>query len=227
MSKKVKVNHLKLFLSLCFIFILVIALKANAQVDGVEIIPSEYASIEVTQNGSDGGKRDLVVYLNNISPGKRITDIKFCIVENDCDSESNWMSTYAYDNSAMQVHEFDRGIGDDQMAFWVKAPDENIKIKVDFTDFEPMNISYSKYLLHEVNSYSGDQLNNFNNYENEFAPLINGYIGGDIVLPSDCLANGCVLKMTLSNENYNLDQISDAERNIMKILILKMKINNF
>ena len=85
------------------------------------------------------------------------------------------------------------------MSFWINVPEEDIYLKATFEDFEPMNIEYALYNDHV--DYVGRARNLA--YYGSFNPLITGYMGGDIILPADCLENGCALKFTLTKDDYN------------------------
>ena len=173
--------------------------SANVKADDpVDFSYNTDCELSYRDNGPnmDNTKREIAVDVNNIAPGKRITDFKYCLKTADCDDEANWHSATVADNR--KVTAFENGVANNDMSFWISVPINDIYLKATFEDFEPMNIEYALYTEH--NDYV-DRARNLNYYA-DFNPLITGYMGGDIVLPADCLENGCALKFTLTKENY-------------------------
>ena len=143
--------------------------------------------------------RNININVSNIAPGKRITDIVYCLKSDDCTNDANWHSFKSFDNSNPEVSALGNGVGSNvDLSYWFLGPVEDIYVKAIFEDFEPMNIEYA---LYEGNEYTSSTLN-LNNYAS-YNPLITGYMGGDIILPADCLNNGCALKFTLTDADYN------------------------
>ena len=148
-------------------------------------------------NGPHDNKREIALDVNNITPGKRITDFVYCLKSDNCTLDSNWHSVTADGNR--KVTAFENGVANNDMTFWLNVPDNDIYLKATFEDYEPMDIEYALYKDH--NDYVG-RARDLAYYDNTFNPLITGYMGGDIILPADCLENGCALKFTLTKENY-------------------------
>ena len=73
-----------------------------------------------------------------------------------------------------------------------------VQVNVEFAKKDEIDIAYMNY---EGNSYDFDSITDLRNYGDPNV-LIEGYMEGDIVLPDDCTANGCVLLIQFG-DNYN------------------------
>lgn len=200
-------------------------LSSAKATDPVDFTYNTDCDLSYRDNGPnmDNTRREIAVDVNNVASGKRITDFKYCLKVDDCDDASNWHSVTVVDNR--KVTAFENGVSNNDMSFWLSVPMDNIYLKAEFTDFEPMNIEYALFTDH--NDYVSRARNL--NYYAEFNPLITGYIGGDIVLPADCLENGCALKFTLTKENYlkyknRVDEFNaDLNQDIDPVRFLSLK----
>lgn len=172
----------------------------------VVVVDSENCRIEVIDNGDRGESREIMLNINDVKAGKRLDKFFYCLDTSDCDDEANWVDIETYGEN-QKVTAFQNSVGTNDMTFEFMVPVEKIKLKAEFVDFEPMNITYSKFKLstNDPNEYadiydSGSK--DLNNYEETFNDLVIGYRGGDIILPDDCTSNGCILKITLSSSDY-------------------------
>lgn len=180
--------------------------------DGGKIIVAEdqECDMKVTDNSGwqDNEDREIKIDVNDVAPGRRITDFEYCLDSTGCDAANEWISVQTYDANNV-VSSYAMGVGTDDMCFWIKVPSEDIRIRAVFADFEDMNISYSPYIptaSEEDDDYWDvyvDGVTDFSNYNSTFIPLVTKYRGGDIILPDQCTNNGCLLKVSLTNENYN------------------------
>ena len=184
-------KQLRLLVLVLFVVSAVFLLKVRAQNTAV-LVPNTNATIDLEVHPSNSGQ-SLRVAINDIKPGKRITSIEYCEKQNDdyCDDEDHWGNV----STEEPVSEFGMGTGNEDMEYHANIPDGEILVRVNFTDFEPMNISYANFT--RTDDYHDGNTLNLDNYSTTFEPLINDYRGGDIILPADCLANGCVLNVIL------------------------------
>ena len=100
-------------LSVVFIIFSFVLLKvqAFANVDDTTY-NGENATVEFSNNGN-------AVYINNIKPGKRLVGLSYCLQSDDCDDESNWKDTHAWDTDKKPVNEFSNSVGSDDYVFWI------------------------------------------------------------------------------------------------------------
>ena len=195
-----------LIISLSFILLMII-IRVSATSDFVTIIDSDYASIEVIDNGDQAGKREIQLAFNDIAAGKKLDKINYCLKTSDCNDDNNWYDVANYDESNI-VSSFANSVGSAEMNIFLRMPLDELYLRVDFVDFEPMNISYAKYNLETTNESEyrdiyGDKITDINNYDDEFTTIVTGFKGGDVILPSGCTQNGCLLKVTFQEEDYN------------------------
>ena len=179
----------------------------KAEEPEITILANENCTFNPIDNGIQGEKREFVLNVNNVKPGKRIDKILYCLKSSDCNNEQNWIDVTTYDANNI-VSSFQNSVGTNDMTFFISLPIAELNLKVEFVDFEPMDITYANFKLttDDPNRYwdvYGDESYNLNNYDETFKNLVTGYKGGDIILPEDCTNNGCVLKVTLTEENYN------------------------
>ena len=203
--KKTKLERFTL-IGVCLI-LLIIIIKVKADPLNVEVIDEQKDFISVEDLTFYDNTREISVEVHEYQPGKRLSDFKYCLIENDCNDESNWLSVSTYDASNF-VSEFQMSVGNSGMMFEFKVPQGKLKIKAIYADYEPMDITYSRYTKttdneSELNNIYNDEVKNLSNYESTYNNLITGYRGGDIILPSDCTSNGCVLKITFDENDYN------------------------
>ena len=135
--------------------------------------------------------------------------MRYCLESTDCDNESNWIDVTTYDPSN-NIDSFAGRVGTDDLTLWISVPKEEIKLRPEFVDFEPFDISYKAYTVEgnpddyeEFGDKYTDDTYDFSKYEANYHNLVTGYRGGDVVLPTACTNNGCMLKLTFSNESYN------------------------
>ena len=189
-------KHLSIIVLVLFVVTAVFLLRVQAA-DSVVLVPNTDADITPYPSPSGSGQ-NLRVTINDIKPGKRITGIEYCekVNETACDDENNWSNV----TTDEPVNEFASGTGNDDMEFHGNIPNGEIMLRVNFTDFEPMDISYANFT--RTDDYHDGNTLNLDHYDQTFEPLITDYKGGDIILPSDCLANGCVLNVTLTDADF-------------------------
>ncbi len=118
----------------------------------------------------------------NANPGKRLTELAY-----KADEEEEWTQVplselHNYANNHVQEVNLDLPISDSTIRFT-------------FVDYEPATISYAKYL---GKNYSESSTMDDTNYESEYTTMLTNYKGGDVILPSDCTADGCMLKIEYS-----------------------------
>ena len=202
------INGLKyLSLGIC-VFALFMIIRVHANNPAVDVSLNDNCTLDIVDNGVRGDNRELQVNVNNINPGKRITGFKYCLTENDCNEEENW--TYiTKDNDNKDITAFAIAVGNNDYSFWFNVPSDDLKLVATFADFEPMNISYAKFLRstddeREYRDIYNDAAKERENYEEEFTDIVTGYRGGDIVLPHGCTDNGCLLKVSMNKSDYNL-----------------------
>lgn len=207
MKVKKIVNGLKyLSLGMC-VFALSMIIRVHADNPVIDVSQNNDCTLDIIDNGVRGDERELQVNVNNISPGKRITGFKYCLTENDCDDEGNWVGI-TKDNDNKDMTAFSIAVGNNDYSFWFNVPDGNLILVATFADFEPMNISYARFLRStddesEYRDIYSDAAKERENYESEFTDIVTGYRGGDIVLPHGCTDNGCLLKVSMNKTDYN------------------------
>ena len=204
MNKNFKAKYLLVIVFILFVgFIIVSAKDIEVEIkdNGVN------ADIDVELGGVNGDDREITVLINDIHAGRRITGMKYCLDSAGCNEASNWHSVSDY-NARNVISSYQNSEGNDDMVFRLTLPNEDYTLDVTYTDFEPMDISYARYKtdeeLTEEQETTEYRMEDTSRYKDEYTPLVTGYIGGDIVLPEDCTSGGCMLKITLSDENYNL-----------------------
>lgn len=205
MVKKVKQNT-KLIIISCTLLLLII-IKVSATSNFVTIAPNDNATFDLIDNGDQGGKRDIQIGLTNIAAGKRLNSIDYCLKSSDCNDDSNWNDVTAYDSTNI-VSDMVNGVGSATISLFLKIPVEELNLKINFEDYEPMNISYAKYNLETTNESEYrdiyvDKINDINNYDTNYTNIATGFIGGDIILPNGCTNNGCILKVAFAENDYN------------------------
>ncbi len=214
MRKTSKKKFLIFTVSLCVVALFVFA-TAYSEVPDVIAIESTDYELEVIDNGlRENDQREIMINVNNIKPGKRITGFEICNQDADCDDNANWTLLNEY------VSPHINSVGTNDMTIGLMVPADKIKIRPTFADFEPMDISYAKYNLSttDENEYRSVYVNGMRereNYDSEFTNVVTGYKGGDIILPSGCTSNGCLLKVTLKTDDYNaiMDRLNDFNQN--------------
>ena len=199
--KKNKLGYFIISLSIVFLLIII---SVNADSNDIEFIESPYANFRVIDNGGTGGKRDVQIAIDSISAGKRLSTIEYCT--SVCTNDDNWHDVNSFD-TRNKVTSLANHVGSVDMTLFVYVPEDDIKLRANFVDFEPMNISYAKYNLsttdeREYRDVYVDGITDFNNYDSEFTDIVTGYIGGDIILPSRCTNNGCLLKVSFDADDY-------------------------
>lgn len=208
----------KLAFLICIIVIVgVIVLKsAKADLQSVDTSEEPYADILVAINGPiDNEKAEIRADIDNLPSGKRVNDVLYCKVSDNC---AEWKSLKAYD-SQNRIDGYVNNVGNNDMSIDLIVPNEDIKIKIDYVDFEPMNISYAKYNLsttdeNRISEIYNDKAKDPTNYDvNNFVDIVTGYVGGDIILPKGCTDNGCLLKVTLASSDFDNYQARLDENN--------------
>ena len=196
------------------VFVLFTFIRANAEGEHVIGVNTD-CTLDVIDNGErSNNKREIMINVNDITPGKRITGFQICNQDDNCNDESNWTDLPDY------VSPFINGVGNNSMTIGLMVPIDDIKIRAKFTDFEPIDISYAKFKLttnneNEYHEVYVDESYNLNNYENTFTNIVTGYKGGDIVLPNNCTDNGCLLKISMLESDYNkiIERLNDFNSN--------------
>ena len=215
--KKVLKN--KLLIIICMFFALTMFIVGvHSEPLTVIAVNDENAVLEVIDNGEHGGgKREVMVNINDIKPGKRITNFEICYQSEDCTDDNNWSVLNDADG---YVSAYIGGVGNNAITIGIKTPTDPIKIRAKFTDFEAFSISYAKYNLStdDENKYRDvyvDGTKVRENYDESFTNIVTGYMGGDIILPSGCTNNGCLLKITITNQNYEniINRLNDFNNN--------------
>ena len=80
------------------------------------------------------------------------------------------------------------------------SSDNKVEVTIEYAEKNPFDIIYKNY---EANNYSDENLHNNDNYGGENV-LIEGYKDGDLVLPNECVANGCLLEFRFdTQEDYD------------------------
>ena len=222
MFKKFKKRH-KYVLICTSLLLFAIIIKVQAISPDVTFIENPYTSVTVIDNGDRAGTREVQLAITNTSAGKRLSTIDYCLDNTDCEDENNWHDVTTYDNNNV-VSSLANAVGSVDITLFINIPSDKLKLRANFVDYEAINISYAKYNPSttdesEYRDIYVDQIGNRDNYDNEFTTIATGYRGGDIVLPSGCTNNGCLLKFTMDeadyqaiinrlnyyNENYNED----------------------
>lgn len=199
----------KICLSAIGLFVVSLILIINVQADDpyITLIDNDNCTFDLIDNGEQGDYREIMLNVDDVKAGKRIDKILYCLNSSDCDDDANWLDTSDYADN-VKVTAYQNHVGSHDMTFEIKLPKEKSKIKVVFEDFEPMNITYSKFKLStdnedEYRDIYADGSYDLANYEDTYSNLVTGYLGGDIILPKNCTDNGCILKVTLANADYN------------------------
>lgn len=200
---------------------LVVMTYVKAEDPNVTPVASDDCDMEIIEHLAQGASdREVMININNVKSGKRLSNFQYCLNTSNCDDEDNWIDIDTY-NQNERVTAFQIGAGTNDMTFSFEVPMDKLKIKAVFEDFEPMDITYSKFKLttndpHEYGDVYDRDSHDLANYEETYNDLIIGYKGGDIVLPGDCTNNGCILKFTLSTTDYNaiVDRLTDFNENV-------------
>ena len=85
-----------------------------------------------------------------------------------------------------------------------EGTDNSHPVNVSYTlaEKKPLDITYYNYASNDTSDEAYENPNNYD-FANEHS-LIEGYKDGDIILPEDCVENGCVLKFKFASEqDYN------------------------
>lgn len=236
-----KISRVLLIIICLFITTLIITVKANNS--SITIVESEDYVISIENDWETNDPISVAVAVDNIKAGKRISDILYCEKTDNCTSDSNWHTLRTYGNNDRLFDEnnelsgFFNSVGSYQMFFEIDIPHTNINLKAETVDLEPMDISYSLYETNnpdeDIDDYY-DRFEDLNSYSDTYSPLVTGYKGGDIVLPDTCTNKGCVLKFTMSTEDYNaimarlnyFNQNLNGDMSSKKFLDLAMMFNH-
>ena len=226
MKKKIRAKYLFLIVGILFVSFAIIV-KAD---DPVKFKNNDVnAHFDVDYGAVFPTEREITIRINDIKAARRITGILYCLDSDDCDDNNNWHDVGTYSNNKA-ISSYQNSVGNDDMVFDLKVPKENLTLDVTYTDFEPMDVSYAKYKtdeeLIEEQETTEYRMEDISRYKDEYAPIVTGYRGGDIVLPEDCTSGGCLLKFTLSDANYTLykDRL-DAANQIAEAHDKKMILN--
>ena len=100
-----------------------------------------------------------------------------------------------------RLYEFSPGNLEYQFLIPSEATSSNkIEVNITYAKKAPININYFTY---ESDQYDDAHIYDLNNYDHEQV-LVYNYLDGDIVLPSACTDNGCLLRLNFANDiNYN------------------------
>lgn len=196
---------------------LIIITCVKAEDPNVIMVETEDCTYNMIDNGIHGGKRDVLLNVNNVKGGRRINKILYCLDSSDCENDENWIDIET-DEVNKKVTAFQNSVGTNDMTFFIELPTGKLNLKAEFVDYEPMDITYSNYTLtpdeeHEFGYVYNDGTKNLNNYSETYNNLVTGYKGGDIILPEDCTSNGCILKVTLSATDFDAIQARVTEYN--------------
>ena len=198
----IKKKNIKFMLIAVAVIGLCVFIKASAINEFVIPVESEFCDMRVEEYNNHDGYREISVFVNDITAGKRFSTFEYCEYDEEHDTCGEWQDVNGYqDNYASS---FVNSVGSDDMFFNLKVPDTKVKFRAVFEDFEPMDISYALFNDEDLVEYNYvDKAKSLDNYTLPFAPIITGYRGGDIVLPSDCTDRGCLLKVTMSSDAYD------------------------
>ena len=198
----IKKKNIKFMLIAVAVIGLCVFIKASAINEFVIPVESEFCDMRVEEYNNHDGYREISVFVNDITAGKRFSTFEYCEYDEGNNTCGEWQDVNGYQNN--YASSFANSVGSDDMFFDLKVPDTKVKFRAVFEDFEPMNISYALFNDEDLVEYNYvDKAKSLNNYTLPFAPIITGYRGGDIVLPSDCTDQGCLLKVTMSSDDYD------------------------
>ena len=230
----IRKKNIKFMLIAVAVIGLCVFIKASAINEFVIPVESEFCDMRVEEYNNHDGYREISVFVNDITAGKRFSTFEYCEYDEGNNTCGEWQDVNGYqDNYASS---FANSVGSDDMFFNLKVPDTKVKFRAVFEDFEPMDISYAAFKLsttdvHEYHDIYGDASQDLNNYNASFTNIVTGYRGGDIILPHGCTDNGCLLKVTMSSDDYNaykarLDAENDREFAENKPLVDVASMNN-
>lgn len=214
--KKIMTGLKYISLGVC-VFALSMIIRVYANNPVVDVSLNNECTLDYVDNGVRNNHRELAVNVNDVAAGKRITGFKYCLAEDDCDDDANWVDiTRDVDNN--DINAFANSVGSNAMSFWISVPEDNIKLVATFVDFEPMNISYAKFLRSTTDEGKyrdvyNDAAHDLENYEEDFTDIVTRYRGGDIVLPHGCTDNGCLLKVSMAKADYDTMNARLTENN--------------
>ena len=117
----------------------------------------------------------------NVKPGKRLIGLSYGLSSDDPEEYTQvpLEELHSYANIHVKEVNLDLPIDDSTILFT-------------FEDYEPATISYAKYLGDDYNeSATMDQTS----YEQNWTTILTNYKGGDVILPTGCTDNGCMLQI--------------------------------
>ena len=186
---------------------LFVFIKASAINENVIAVDSEFCDMVLEEYGPRESGIEIRIDVDNVAPGKKLSTFEYCkYEEDDCDDNSSWHDLNGYADN--YISSFANSVGTHDMTFFLMVPNAKQRVRAVFEDFEAMNISYAAFKLStdDEGKYRDiyvDKARVLGNYENDFTDIVTGYLGGDIILPHGCTDNGCLLKVTMDDADYD------------------------
>ena len=185
-----RIKHLLLVIPI--IALIVICFNISADDHGITFKEGDgelvSAEADYDFNGIHYGIHKKQIHLRiKDKPGKRLTGLAY-----KADEEEEWTQV-----SLDELHSYaDQHVKEVNL----DLPIEDSTILFTFEDYEPATISYAKYL---GTDYSESATMDQTNYEQNWTTILTNYKGGDVILPTGCTDNGCLLKIEYDSASCN------------------------